>query len=68
MAQRVTKKQLRVQIRQTLLTTFDELKNDLSDKKFQRNVRRASKVLLAGLSAKKTGKKTSKVEEPGIAA
>jgi hypothetical protein len=68
MAQRVTKKQLRVQIRQTLLTTFDELKSDLSDKKFQRNVRRASRVLLAGLTVKKVPKKTKKNEEETVAA
>jgi hypothetical protein len=67
MAQRVTKKQLRVQIRQTLLTTFDELKNELSDKKFQRNVRRASRILLDGVSVKKA-KKTKKTEEASIAA
>jgi hypothetical protein len=68
MAQRVTKKQLRVQIKQTLLTTFDELKSDLSDKKFQRNVRRASKVLLAGLSVKKVAKKTKTNVEESVAA
>lgn len=63
MPQSVTKKQLRSQVAATLTNTFDGLKNELSDKKFQRNIKRASKALLAGLVIKKPGKKTKKISQ-----
>ena len=55
-----TKKELRSEIEQKMATTFDGLKDSVSSKKFNRNIKKASKVLLSGIkpaSEKKTAKK-----------
>lgn len=65
MATRQTKKELRQKIEETLAQTFEGLKNELSQKKFERNIRRASKVLAAGVKTKSSKKKEAKtVEHP----
>ena len=64
---KVSKKEIRSQVAATLFTTFDGLKEGVGSKKFKRNVKKASKVLVAGLkktSTKKAPRKTKKETSP----
>lgn len=53
------KKQLRKKIAETLETTFTDLKKQVGEKKFEKHVKKASKVLAAG-AALKTKTKAAK--------
>ncbi|KIC95021.1 hypothetical protein [Flavihumibacter solisilvae] len=58
MAKKQTKKQLQAEVALTLQKTFSEFKDQLSDKKFNRNIRKASKIILTGIKlAKPTNNK-----------
>ena len=61
MSSKKLKKDLQLKVVDTLLNTFGELKNEISPRKFKRNVRKASKALLAGL--KISPKKESRVKK-----
>ncbi len=57
------KKELKLKVEETLATTFTDLSGNISPKKFKRNLRRASRALLAGLKVtpvKKSSVKTAK--------
>ena len=60
---KVKKHTLREQIATTLQTTFTDLKETVGEKKFNRHVKKASKVLAAGAE-----KKTEKTAAPAKAA
>lgn len=66
MSSKQIKKDLRRQVADKLTTTFETLNKDISPKKLQRNIRKASKALLSGLKVK-PGKqiavKTKKVKK-----
>lgn len=77
MSSKKLKKDLQQKVAETLAITFEEFKKDISPKKFRRNIRKASKALLAGLAttptkessvkksiAKKTSGQKKKVQEP----
>jgi len=58
-----SRKEIRSQIAATLFTTFDGLKEGIGSRKFKRNIKKASKVLVAGLkkpTVKKAPKKKKK--------
>lgn len=60
-SQKLSKKDLRNQVAQTLISTFEGLKDAVSQKKFKRNIKKASKALLTGVkppAKKKSSKKT----------
>jgi Na+-translocating ferredoxin:NAD+ oxidoreductase RnfG subunit len=50
------RKKLRLEIAATLSTTFTGLTKNLSEKKFQRNVRRASRILVDGVKPESDNK------------
>jgi len=55
---------LKEKVTETLTTTFSGLKEEMSEKKFSRNIKKATKALLAGFknaAAKKSEKKKAKV-------
>lgn len=63
-------KELKLKVEETLAATFTDLSGNLSPKKFRRNLRRASRALLAGLkvtSAKKTAVKKVKKKKEEVA-
>ncbi len=63
LSQKISKKDLRNQVAQTLISTFEGLKETISPKKFQRNIKKASKILLTGVkpTLKKKSVKKAKV-------
>ena len=56
MANKQTKKQLQAEVALTLQKTFGEFKEQLSDKKFSRNIRKASKIIISGIKPAKPAK------------
>lgn len=50
------KKTLRTQIENKLLSTFEDLKSKVGEKKFNRHVKKASKILAAGAKDQKPKK------------
>lgn len=61
-AKKTPKKTIRKQIEQQLITTFNHLKEEVSPKRFNRSIRKASKILSEGirpLRAKSKSKKTT---------
>lgn len=64
------KKELKLKVEETLATTFTDLSGNISPKKFKRNLRRASRALLAGLkvtTVKKSPVKKAKKNKEVIA-
>jgi hypothetical protein len=45
---KLSKKKLRKEIQATLQSTFSNLKDSIGEKKFERHVKKASKILCAG--------------------
>lgn len=64
MAVKKSKKVLQQKVAETLKTTFGGLKDEISPKKFKRNIKKASKALVAGLktSAVKKSKEKKKAK------
>ena len=63
------KKKIRVEVAQTLMTTFSKFDNQLSPKKFKRNIKKATKALVAGIKPEPESKplkvkKEKKKEQP----
>jgi hypothetical protein len=56
------KKELKFAIIQTLISNFDTLKDQLGEKKFSRNIKKASKALAMGLKPAPLVKKTKKAK------
>jgi hypothetical protein len=56
------KKELKFAIIQTLVSNFDSLKDQLGEKKFNRNIKKAGKALATGLKPAPLVKKTKKTK------
>jgi hypothetical protein len=54
------KKEFRLKIAELLTTTFSDLKDRISNKKFERRIQRASKVLAQGINPAKETKPVKK--------
>lgn len=54
MSKKQSKKQLQAEVVLTLQNTFGEFRDQLSDKKFSRNIRKASKIIISGIKPAKT--------------
>lgn len=59
-----TKKKLREDISETLANTLSKLKDGMGEKKFHRNIRKASKVLIADFNVGKALSVQQKSAEP----
>ena len=63
------KQELRSKIENTLKVTFPELPGEIKPKKFDKNIRKASKALLAGLKinhSEKTKTKSGKLDQVSL--
>ena len=56
------KKDLRLKIEETLSKSFVTLEGKISHKKFRRNIKKASRALLAGLKVTSSKKKERKIK------
>jgi hypothetical protein len=63
-SQKLSKKVLRNQVAETLISTFEGLKDNVSPKKFKRNIKKASKVLLTGVKPPSKRKSAKKIKAP----
>ena len=55
-----SKKEIRIELSKTLATTLNGLKDNIPVKKLDRNIKKASKILLSGLKLTSKKKKSSK--------
>lgn len=63
-SQKLSKKDLRNQVAETLISTFEGLKDAVSQKKFKRNIKKASKALLTGVKPPVKQKSAKKIKIP----
>jgi hypothetical protein len=63
-SQKLSKKDLRNQVAETLISTFEGLKDTVSPKKFRRNIKKAVKALLTGVKPPSKRKSAKKIKEP----
>jgi signal recognition particle GTPase len=64
LSKKLSKKDLRNQVAETLISTFEGLKDNVSPKKFRRNIKKASKALLTGVRPPAKKKSTKKIKAP----
>ena len=64
MAIKQTKKQVRASIIKTLEQQFESLKEHISDRKFRKNIRKASRALASGYKEKAKTEKPKKKATP----
>jgi hypothetical protein len=60
MSSKKIKKNLQLKVAERLTATFGDFQKDMSQKKFKRNIKKASKALLAGLKTAPEKRSTSK--------